>query len=132
VAAVARTRAVALSIAAGAFLLSCTPEATPALLLGTWYSDDARFAGRSLEIHPQWVRFMQGQTELGAISIRNVTQEGSGEGPIRFEIEGADRDGQETTLSIELQQRPLELLRLDTQREPWRRGTRFRDAEGGA
>lgn len=126
---VTRTRAAALSIAAGA-LLCCTQEATPSPLLGTWYSDDARFADRSLEIHPQWVRFMQGHTELGAIRIRNVTREGSGEGPIRFEIEGADRDGQDTTLSIELLQRPLELLRLDTQREPWRRGPRFGEAGG--
>ena len=105
-------------------LLGCSPEATPAPLLGTWYSDDARFDGRSLEIHPQWIRFMQGHKELSAIRIRHVTQEGSGEGPVRFEIEGADRDGQDTALSLELQRRPFELLRLDTQREPWRRGKR--------
>jgi hypothetical protein len=114
-------RSLALCLAIAAFVLGCSPEANPAPLLGTWTSDDARFAGRSLEIHPQWIRFMEGQKELGAIRIRRVTQEGSGEGPVRFEIEGADRDGQETTLSLELQRRPAELLRLETQREPWRR-----------
>jgi len=120
----ATTRSVVLRVGAVVLLLGCSPEATPAPLLGTWYSDDARFDGRSLEIHPQWIRFMQGPKELSAIRIRQVTQEGSGEGPVRFEIEGADRDGQDTALSLELQRRPSELLRLDTQREPWRRGKR--------
>lgn len=120
----ATTRSVALRVGAVVLLLGCSPEATPAPLLGTWYSDDARFDGRSLEIHPQWIRFMQGQKELSAIRIRHVTQEGSGEGPVRFEIEGNDRDGQDTALSFELQRRPSELLRLDTQREPWRRTKR--------
>jgi len=109
-------------------LLGCAPEATPKALLGTWYSDDERFEDRSLQIHPHWIRFMQGATELGALRIRQVTQEGSGEGPIRFEIEGIDRDGQDTTLTLELLQRPSELLRLETQRAPWRREPRARAA----
>jgi hypothetical protein len=125
----ARTRRMALALGA-LLLLGCTPAATPAPLLGTWYSQDERFADRSLEIHPQWVRFMQGPKELGAIRIRGVTQEGEGEGPFRFEIEGIDRDGQDTTLAFELVKRPVELLRLETQAEPWRRGPRFLDPGG--
>lgn len=121
-------RSLALGFEFAALVLGCSPEATPTPLLGTWTSDDARFAGRSLEIHPQWIRFMDGQREIGAIRIERVTQEGGGEGPVRFEIEGSDRDGQETTLSFELQQRPVELLHLETQREPWRRAR----AMGGA
>jgi hypothetical protein len=108
-------------VAACALLLGCAREATPSPLLGTWYSEDARFDGRTLQIHPQWIRFMEGTKELGAVRIEGVLQEGGGEGPIRFEIEGVDRDGQETTLSFELVQRPTERLRLETQREPWRR-----------
>jgi hypothetical protein len=91
---------------------------------GTWYSEDARFDGRTLQIHPQWIRFMDGTQELGAIRIEGVLQEGGGDGPIRFEIEGVDRDGQDTTLSFELVQRPTERLRLETQREAWRRTPR--------
>ena len=71
---------------------------------------------------------MQGAKELGALHVSQVTQEGSGEGPIRFEIEGSDRDGQDTTLTLELHQRPAVLLRLETQREPWRREPRARAA----
>jgi hypothetical protein len=108
----------------GALLLGCARDASPAPLLGTWYSEDARFDGRSLQIHPQWIRFMNGAEELGAIRIEAVVQEGGGEGPIRFEIEGVDRDGQDTTLSFELVQRPTERLRLETQREAWRRTPR--------
>ena len=114
----------ALAIGATTVLLGCAPEETPSALLGTWYSEDERFDGRTLEINPEWVRFMRGQQELGAIRVRAVTQEGSGEGPIHFEIEGIDRDGQDTTLSFEMQLRPNELLRLETQQEPWRRTPR--------
>lgn len=102
-------------------LMGCAPEQTPSSLLGTWYSEDERFAGRTLEIDPEWIRFMQGQRELSAVQVRAITQEGSGEGPIRFEIEGIDREGQEATLSFDMQLNPQELLRMETQQEPWRR-----------
>jgi hypothetical protein len=118
----------AVCLAAAALLSACSPAATPGALIGTWYSDDERFADRSLQIHPQWIRFMQGSQELGALRVSAVTQEGSSEGPIRFEIEGTDRDGQDTTLTLELHKRPAELLRLETQREPWRRQPRARAA----
>jgi hypothetical protein len=124
VTAFARIRGAAVCIGVAVLLLGCPPEATPTPLLGTWYSEDARYDGRTLQIHPQWIRFMEGAKELGAIRIEGVIQEGGGEGPIRFEIEGVDRDGQETTLSFELVQRPTERLRLETQREPWRRKPR--------
>jgi len=117
-------RRAALVIGAATALAGCAPEVTPSPLLGRWYSDDERFDGRTLEIEPQWIRFMQGQQELGAIQVQGVTQEGSGEGPIHFEIEGIDREGQESTLSFEMELRPRELLRLETQREPWRRTPR--------
>ena len=96
----------ALAIGATTALLGCAPEQTPTALIGTWYSDDERFDGRTLEIDPEWIRFMQGQQELGAIRVRATTQEGSGEGPIHYEIEGVDRDGQDTTLSFEMSLRP--------------------------
>ena len=115
-------------LAAAALLGACSPPVAPGALLGTWYSDDERFEDRSLQIHPHWIRFMQGAKELGALHVSQVTQEGSGEGPIRFEIEGSDRDGQDTTLTLELHQRPAVLLRLETQREPWRREPRARAA----
>lgn len=124
------TMRAALCVVAAALLPGCEHEATPLPLLGTWYSEDQRFEARTLEIHPQWIRFMHGPEELSAIRIRQMTQEGSGEGPIRFEIEGSDRDGQDTALTLELQQRPVELLRLETQREPWRRGPRVRKPGG--
>ena len=114
----------ALVIGATSVLLGCAPERTPSVLLGTWYSEDERFDGRTLEIDPEWVRFMQGQQELGAIRVRAVKQEGSGVGPIHFEIEGSDLEGQETTLSFEMELRPQELLRMETQVEPWRRTPR--------
>ena len=117
----ASARRVTLVIATVAALVACAPEQTPTPLLGTWYSEDERFEGRTLEIHPEWIRFMQGQQELSAIQVRAVTQEGSGDGPIRFEIEGIDREGQDTTLAFDMQLRPKELLRMETQREPWRR-----------
>jgi hypothetical protein len=117
-------RRAALWIGTATALVGCAPEVTPSPLLGRWYSDDERFDGRTLEIDPQWIRFMRGQQELGAIEVRAVTQEGSGDGPIRFEIEGVDREGQDTTLAFEMELRPRELLRLETQREPWRRTPR--------
>jgi hypothetical protein len=116
-----------LLLGAIAACLGCAPDQTPGPLLGTWYSEDARFDGRTLEIEPEWIRFMQGQQELGAIQVRAVTQEGSSEGPIHFEIEGIDREGEATTLSFEMRLRPSELLQMATQREAWRRTPR---AEG--
>jgi hypothetical protein len=115
-------------LAVAALWSGCSPQMAPGPLLGTWYSDDERFEDRSLQIHPHWIRFMQGAKELGALHVSQVTQEGSGEGPIRFEIEGTDRDGQDSTLTLELYQRPTELLRMETQREPWRRQPRARAA----
>jgi hypothetical protein len=126
----AKLRCIAFVLGAAALLAACERVASPTPLLGTWYSEDERFAGRSLEIHPQWIRFMEGRTELGAIRIDAVTQEGEASGPLRFEIEGFDRDGQDTTLVFELVRRPVELLHLETQREPWRRGPRFPDPGG--
>jgi hypothetical protein len=115
----ARVAALAIGTAAG--LAACGPDQTPSRLIGTWYSEDARFAGRTLEIDPQWIRFKQGPQELSAIQVRSVTQEGSGGGPIRFEIEGADREGEAATLSFDLQLIPSEQLRMETQAQPWRR-----------
>ena len=120
----ASVRRAALAIGATIFLLGCAPEKAPTALVGTWYSEDERFDGRTLEIDPEWIRFMQGKQELGAIQVRAVTQEGIGEGPIHFEIEGVDRDGQDTTLSFEMSLRPTQQLRMETQREPWRRTPR--------
>jgi len=120
----ASARRAALVIGAATALVGCAPEATPTPLLGTWYSEDERFDGRTLEINPEWIRFMRGKQELGAIRVHAVTQEGSGEGPIHFEVEGIDRDGQDTTLSFEIQLRPNQLLRLETQQQPWRRTPR--------
>jgi hypothetical protein len=120
----AMARRTALVIGTAIALVGCAPETTPNPLLGRWYSDDERFDGRTLEIEPQWIRFMQGKQELGAIQVRGVTQEGGGEGPIRFEIEGIDRDGQDTTLAFEMELRPKELLRLETHQLPWRRTPR--------
>jgi hypothetical protein len=70
---------------------------------------------------------MQGPQELGAIQGRAVSQEGSGEGPLHFEIEGIDREGEATTLSFEMRLRPSEPFQMETQREAWRRTPR---AEG--
>jgi hypothetical protein len=67
---------------------------------------------------------MQGPQELSAIQVRKVEQEGTGQGPVRFEIEGKDRQGEDTSLSFEISQRPTELLRFDTQTQPWRRTAR--------
>jgi hypothetical protein len=113
------------SLAIGAaVLLGCSPDQAPSALHGTWYSEDERFDGRTLEIGPEWIRFMQGPRELSAIEVRKVEQEGSGQGPVRFEIEGKDRQGEDTSLSFEISQRPTELLRFDTQTQPWRRTAR--------
>jgi hypothetical protein len=120
----ASARRIALAIGVSAVALACVPDRSPESLVGTWYSEDARFDGRTLEIDPEWIRFMQGQRELGAVRVRSVKQEGGGEGPIRFEIAGTDREGQDTTLSLEMLRRPTELLRLETQAEPWRRTPR--------
>jgi hypothetical protein len=117
----ANARRAAFAIGTAVALAGCAPDQTPGPLLGTWYSEDERFAGRTLEINPESIRFMQGQQELSAIQVRAVTQAGSGDGPIRFEIEGTDREGLETTLALDMQLRPTELLRMETQREPWRR-----------
>jgi hypothetical protein len=115
-------RLATLVIGTATALAACGPDQTPSRLLGTWYSEDERFAGRTLEIDPQWIRFKQGQQELSAIQVHAVTQEGSGEGgSIRFEIEGIDREGQEATLSFDLQLIPSEQLRMETQAQPWRR-----------
>jgi hypothetical protein len=119
--ALVRTYRVAWCIGLVAWLFACEPQTTPAPLLGTWYSEDARYEGRTLQIQTHWIRFLDGPTEIGAIRVEGVVQEGSGDGPIRFEIEGTDRDGQEATLSLELVQRPVERLRFETQRHPWRR-----------
>jgi hypothetical protein len=124
VTALARTRRIASCLGFAALLLGCAREATPAPLLGTWYSEDARYDGRSLQIQTHWVRFLDGPTEVGAIRVEGVTQEGGGDGPIRFEIEGTDRDGQEARLSLQLHQRPVERLRLETQTHGWRRTPR--------
>jgi hypothetical protein len=125
-----RTRGVALAIGLAALLPGCTREATPVPILGTWYSNDPRFEDRRLEIEQRSIRFMRGGELLGSIQVRDVRLEGRGEGPIRVEIAGVDREGLETTLVFELQQRPTELLRLETQRETWRRGRRFIQTEG--
>ena len=114
----------ALVVGATSVLLGCAPERAPSALVGTWYSEDERFDGRTLEINPEWIRFMQGQNELDAIQVRAVTQEGSGEGPIHFEIAGIDRDDEDTTLSFEMELRPTQLLRLETQSVAWRRTPR--------
>ena len=114
-------RLAALVIGTAASLAGCGPDQTPNRLLGTWYSEDERFAGRTLEIDLQWIRFKQGPQELSAIQVRSVTQEGSGGGPIRFEYEGIDREGEEATLSLDLQMIPSEQLRMETQARPWRR-----------
>jgi hypothetical protein len=125
-----RAGRVVFAIGAAAVLVGCAPDRAPSALHGTWYSEDERFDGRTLEIGPEWIRFMQGQQELGAIQVRTVEQEGAGEGPIRFEIEGRDREGEDTSLSFEISLRPIELLRLDTQAQPWRRTAR--DARQGS
>lgn len=117
----ASPRRAALAIGAAAAVLACAPDRSPAPLVGTWYSEDERFAGRTLEIEPEWIRFKQGPLELGAVQVSAVEQAGSGEGPIHFEIQGVDREGQDTTLSLELLVRPTEQLRLETQAQPWRR-----------
>jgi hypothetical protein len=113
-------RLAALAIGSAA-LLGCSPDQAPSALHGTWYSEDERFAGRTLEIDPQWIRFKQGAQELSAVQVRSVTQEGSGGGPIRFEIEGSDREGEDATLAFDLQLIPSEQLRMETQAHPWRR-----------
>jgi hypothetical protein len=114
-------RLAAFVIGAAAFLAGCAPEQTPSTLHGTWYSEDERFAGRTLEIAADSIRFMQGGQELSAIQVRSVTQEGSGNGPVRFEIEGTDREGEEATISFDLHLVPREQLRMETQAQPWRR-----------
>jgi membrane-bound lytic murein transglycosylase len=121
---------VSLAIGAVAALLGCAPDQTPQPLLGTWYSEDARFDGRTLEINPEWIFFMRGPQELGAIQVLAVKQEGSGEGPIHFEIEGIDREGQDATLSFEMRLRPTELLQMETQPQPWRRTPRVGGPKG--
>jgi hypothetical protein len=124
VTALARTRRVASCFGLVAWLLGCAPPTTPAPLLGTWTSEDARYEGRTLHIHTRWIRFLDGAKEIAAIHVEGVIQEGDGEGPVRFEIRGTDRDGQEATLSLELVQRPVERLRFETQRHAWRRTPR--------
>jgi hypothetical protein len=111
----------ALAIAAAAVLAACAPDQAPAPLRGTWYSEDERFAGRTLEIAADTIRFMQGGQELSAVQVRKVEQAGSGGGPIRFEVEGIDREGEAATLSFDLQLLPSEQLHMETQAQPWRR-----------
>ncbi len=111
-------------VGATAVLLGCAPEKAPSALLGTWYSEDERFDGRTLEINPEWIRFMQGKNELDAIRVRAVTQESSGKGSVHFEIEGIDRDNEDTTLSFLVELHPTPLLRLETQPLPWRQTPR--------
>lgn len=119
-----RTRCAAACFGLAALLLGCPRDTTPAPLLGTWYSEDARYDGRTLQILTHSIRFLDGANEVGAIRVEGVIQEGGGEGPTRFELRGTDRDGQETTLSLELVQRPVERLLLETQRHAWRRTPR--------
>lgn len=122
--ALARTLRAASRLALLALLLGCEPQqATPAPLHGIWASEDARYEGRTLHIQTYSIRFLDGASEIGAIRVDGVIQEGEGDGPVRYEIHGTDRDGQETTLALELVQRPAPRLRFETQREPWRRAT---------
>jgi hypothetical protein len=107
-----------------AVLLGCERAESPEPLRGTWYSEDARYDGRSLVVHTYWIRFMDGTQVASAVRVDKVIQEGGGESPLRFEIEGVDRDGQATTLTFQLAQRPVERLWFETQKHAWRRTPR--------
>jgi hypothetical protein len=122
----AHTRRFAACLGIAASLLGCARPPSPAPLRGTWYSEDVRYDGRTLVIHTHWIRFMDGPNEVSAIRVDQVAQEGAlgGDGPVRFEIEGVDRDGLPSTLTLELVQRPIERLRLETQQHAWRRTPR--------
>lgn len=124
-------RRAALVAAAASALSGCKPDATPAPLHGTWYSEDERFDGRTLEIDAGRIRFMWGKQELDVVQVRAVKQEGSGDGPIRFEIEGTDREGQDTTVSLEMLLLPTQQLHLETQQAPWRRTPRVPAPKSG-
>jgi hypothetical protein len=125
VTAFARTRRVAACLGL-VLLLGCEREASPEVLRGTWYSEDARYDGRSLVVHTYWIRFMDGSQLAGAVRVDRVLQEGGGDVPLRFEIEGVDRDGQPTKLTFQLVQRPVERLWFETQQHAWRRTPRER------
>jgi hypothetical protein len=75
------------------------------------------------------VRFVRGNTELDAIVIRNVEVESEPGIPQRYVIAGSARDGSKVELALELQVRPTERLRFDTQDATWRRADASRAAE---
>jgi hypothetical protein len=115
---------VLLALGVAALLPGCTPDSVPVPLRGAWYSDDQRFDDRRLEIQSQWIRFLHGPEELSAIRVARVSEKPGSEGRIEYELDGSDREGERASLRIELQQRPTEMLRLATQRAPWRRQPR--------
>ena len=109
-------------IACGLLALACAVErAVPAGLHGRWVSEDARFAGRELEIGARSVRFLDGNSELDAIVVRAVDHQGAGGPAERVVIHGTARDASPVDLAFELRTRPVEQLRLETQNVAWRR-----------
>lgn len=105
-----------------ALAVACRAESSaPAALHGSWVSDDARYAGRSLEIGSHVVRFLDGNSELDAIVVRSVAHEGEGEALERFVIDGSARDGSPVRLAIGLRTRPVEELQLETSTAVWHR-----------
>lgn len=116
----ARAAAAAALLAA----LACDQvSSVPPALHGRWESSDPRYAGRTLEIGGHVVRFVDGNAELDAITVRGVVAEGEPGTAQRVVIDGAARDGSQVELALELQTTPDERLRFETQDALWRRAT---------
>lgn len=112
------------AVAAAVFLatLACDQvSSVPPALHGRWESSDPRYAGRTLEIGGHVVRFVDGNAELDAITVRGVVAEGEPGTAQRVVIDGSARDGSEVDLALELQTSPDERLRFETQDVVWRR-----------
>ncbi len=113
-------RAAAAAVFLAAFACGQASSVPPALH-GRWESGDPRYAGRTLEIGAHVVRFVDGNAELDAITVRGVVAEGEPGTAQRVVIDGSARDGSAIDLALELQTVPDERLRFETQDAVWHR-----------
>jgi hypothetical protein len=98
---------------------ACAREAVPLDLIGTWTTNDARYAGRSLEIGAETLAFgAEGtRTTYRMQGIERVVEEGTGETVFHLYYDHAG--DAERELRVRTPQPGL--LRLDNHSEVWTR-----------
>jgi hypothetical protein len=102
--------------------LACDAESAvvPNALLGRWVCEDARYAGRSLEISQRALIFASGPTQSENFAVRGVSSLDLPTGETRVAIHYENEAADDLTLSLQLRKTTPPSLQIGDRLERWR------------